>query len=55
VITAYEGKGVQRMAYEMGVTVYLQKPICIDELRELIHRMISLKEKLEEDKKWSEF
>jgi DNA-binding NtrC family response regulator len=43
------------MAYEMGVTVYLQKPICIDELRELIHRMISLKEKLEEDKKWSEF
>jgi len=43
VITAFGGEEVQRRAYEMGATVYLEKPICFDELRELIYKMISLK------------
>ena len=33
----------------------MEKPVCNDELRKLIHKMISLREKLEEDKEWSEF
>jgi DNA-binding response OmpR family regulator len=45
VITAFGDQEVQRRAYEMGATVYLEKPICFDELRELIHGIISPKEK----------
>ena len=45
VITAFGGEEVQHRAYEMGATVYLEKPICLDELRELIHGIISPKEK----------
>jgi DNA-binding NtrC family response regulator len=45
VITAFGGEEVQHRAYEMGATVYLEKPICFDELRELIHGMISPEEK----------
>jgi len=45
VITAFGDQEVQNRAYEMGATAYLEKPICFDELRELIHGMISPKEK----------
>lgn len=39
----------------MGATVYLEKPICVNELGELAHRMVALEETLKEGKKWSEF
>jgi DNA-binding response OmpR family regulator len=45
VITAFGGEEVQRRAYEMGATAYLEKPINFHELRKLIHKMFSLKGK----------
>jgi len=45
VITAFGGEEVQRRAYEMGATVYLEKPIDFDDLRELIHKMIPQRKK----------
>ena len=45
VITAFGSEEVQRRAYERGATMYLEKPIHFHELRELIHKMVSLKRK----------
>jgi DNA-binding NtrC family response regulator len=40
VITAFGSEGVHRRAYERGATVYLEKPIHFEKLRELIHQMV---------------
>lgn len=48
VVTAFGGEEVQRRAYEMGATVYLEKPIDLHELRELIHKMIPLRKENEQ-------
>jgi DNA-binding response OmpR family regulator len=47
VITAFGGEEVQRRAYEMGATVYLEKPIDFHELRKLIHKLIPLRKENE--------
>jgi DNA-binding NtrC family response regulator len=40
VITAFGSEDVQRRVYERGGTVYLEKPIHFDQLKELIDQMI---------------
>jgi DNA-binding NtrC family response regulator len=40
VITAFGSEEVHRRAYERGATVYLEKPIHFEKLRELIHQMV---------------
>ncbi len=40
VITAFGSEEAHRRAYERGATVYLEKPIHFEELRELIHQMV---------------
>lgn len=42
VITAFGSEEVHRRALERGATTYLEKPVHIHQLRELIHQMISL-------------
>jgi DNA-binding response OmpR family regulator len=39
-ITAFGSEEVRRRAYERGATLYLEKPIHFQELRELIHQMV---------------
>lgn len=40
VITAFGSEEVHQRAYERGATVYLEKPIHFEKLRELIHQMV---------------
>lgn len=40
VITAFGSEEVRRRAYERGATVYLEKPIYFQKLRELIHQIV---------------
>lgn len=46
VITAFGSEEVCRKAYERGATLYLEKPIHLENLRELIHRMFSINERV---------
>jgi len=46
VITAFGSDELYRRSLEKGATGYLEKPIHIHQLRTLIHKMISSKEKL---------
>jgi len=39
-ITAFGSEEVRRRAYERGATLYLEKPIQFQKLRELIHQMV---------------
>jgi DNA-binding response OmpR family regulator len=39
-ITAFGSEEVRRRAHERGVTVYLEKPIHFQKLRELVHQMV---------------
>jgi DNA-binding response OmpR family regulator len=39
-ITAFGSEEVRRRAYERGATLYLEKPIHFQQLRELIHQMV---------------
>ena len=39
-ITAFGSEDVRRRAYERGATIYLEKPIHFQKLRELIHQMV---------------
>jgi DNA-binding NtrC family response regulator len=45
VITAFGSEEVYRRSFERGATVYLEKPLHISKLKELIHKMSSSKEK----------
>ena len=45
VITAFGSEEVYRKSFERGATAYLEKPIHFSKLRELIHKMVSAKEK----------
>ena len=40
VITAFGSEEVYRKAMERGATVYLEKPVHLQELRELIHELV---------------
>jgi len=40
VITAFEGEDAYSEAYERGANAYLEKPIQLKKLRELIHQMV---------------
>jgi DNA-binding NtrC family response regulator len=40
IITAFGSEEVRRRAYERGATLYLEKPIQFQKLRELIHQMV---------------
>ncbi len=44
VITAFGSEEVCRKAYQRGATLYLEKPIHLENLKELIQRMVSFKE-----------
>jgi DNA-binding response OmpR family regulator len=39
-ITAFGSEGVRQRAYERGATLYLEKPIHFQKLRELVHQMV---------------
>ena len=43
VITAFGSEEVRRRALERGASAYMEKPIRLDELRTLIHKMVFLK------------
>jgi len=45
VITAFGSEEVYRKSLERGATAYLEKPIHFSKLKELIHEMVSAKEK----------
>jgi two-component system response regulator PilR (NtrC family) len=45
VITAFGSEEVYRRSLERGATAYLEKPIHFSQLKELIHEMVSPKEK----------
>lgn len=45
VITAFGSEEVYRRSFERGATAYLEKPIHFSKLKELIHEMVSPKEK----------
>ena len=45
VITAFGSEEVYRKSFERGATAYLEKPIHFSKLRELIHKVVSAKEK----------
>ena len=55
VITAFGSEAVYRRSLERGATGYLEKPIHFNQLRTLIHEMISSKEKMTDGIKSSEF
>jgi DNA-binding NtrC family response regulator len=40
IITAFGSEEIRRRAYERGATLYLEKPIPFQKLRELIHQMV---------------
>jgi DNA-binding response OmpR family regulator len=40
IITVFGSEEVRRRAYERGATLYLEKPIQFQKLRELIHQMV---------------
>lgn len=46
VITAFGDKEVYRRAFERGATAYLEKPIHLENLKNLIQKMVSSKEEV---------
>jgi len=46
VITAFGSEEVSRRAFERGATAYLEKPIHLENLRDLVQRIVSSKEKM---------
>ncbi len=55
VITAFGSKEVHRRSFEKGATGYLEKPIHINKLKTLIHKMVSSREKMIGGQTSSEF
>lgn len=45
VITAFGSEEVHRKAMERGANSYLEKPLHFDELREMVHELLSSKER----------
>jgi len=46
VITAFGGEAVHHKVFERGATAYLEKPLRLDNLRDLVQRIVSSKEKI---------
>jgi CheY-like chemotaxis protein len=49
VITAFGGKRASRRAFEKGATAYIGKPIDLQKLKQMIHRLISLRKTMLEE------